>query len=148
MQMKIREIEGTISNNASLIVLLPLLIAELILFVGVFVFIHRLASWHGAEHMAIAAYERTGSTKVKDIESESPINPKCGGRLALPLLLASVIALSLSKRFEIPAFIFAIPLLEIVLWIDKLKGFDKIALFSQTSTHFFSVILQRNGQEN
>src|SRR3989344_2068506 len=133
LQIKMKDIETAISDRASLSILLPLLALELAFFVGAFVFVRRLASWHGAEHMTIAAYERTRSIEIKDIESDSPIHPKCGGRLALPLFLVSGIAVALSKEFDISAFVFAVPLFEIILWIDKLKGFDKIPLFSQAS---------------
>lgn len=132
VQTRMHALESNLSKNALLLGLVALV--ELAFFVGAFVFVRRLASWHGAEHMTIAAYERNGSIDVGSIEKESPINPRCGGRLALPLLLTSTLAVVLSKELGMSVFLFSIPLFEVVLQVDALKGFDKITPFSQAST--------------
>lgn len=92
-----------------------------------------IASWHGAEHMAIAAYDRLGSTEMRDIVQESPINDECGGRLALPLLLGAVVAVIVAKTLMVSTVFAYILMLEGLLWVDALKGWDKIPGTSQAS---------------
>ena len=114
-----------------------LLVIELAFFVVAFVTIRRLASWHGAEHMAFASYER-GRLEIEDIAKENRVSPKCGGRLFLPLFLAAAIAIYISKHLNISS-LFILPFFyELVLQIDGRKGFDKIPPFAQAS-----ILLQR-----
>lgn len=49
-----------------------------------------VASWHGAEHMAFAAYEKRRSTAIVDIRAESPVNDQCGTGVAIPVILLIV----------------------------------------------------------
>lgn len=93
----------------------------------------RIASWHGAEHMAIAAYTRTGSIEIRDIARECPVNDKCGGRLVLPLLVGAVVAVIAADILAVSTVITYVAMLESVMWIDSLKGWDKIPGTSQAS---------------
>lgn len=95
--------------------------------------IWRVAKWHGAEHMAIAAYENSGNTDVQSIERESTINKKCGGRLILPLLASVVISNLIAKNFGVNVTIAFLAVMEAMLWVDTLKGWDNIPVTSQAS---------------
>lgn len=101
--------------------------------VGVMYTRRRIASWHGAEHMAIAAYDRCDSTEIRDIARECPVNDKCGGRLALPLLVGAVVAVFVAKTLVVSTVFAYVLMLEGLLWVDALKGWDKIPGTSQAS---------------
>lgn len=107
-----------------------------VVLVGALVYIHRrIATWHGAEHMAIAAYDRTGATDVQAIVRECPVHDKCGGRLFLPLVVGMIIANLVAKNFGVSETIVSLAILECMLWLDTLMGWDKIPGTSQAS-HF------------
>ena len=106
----------------------PLLVLALFLFITR----TKVSGWHGAEHMTIAAYERSETTELDAICRESPVNPKCGGRLVLPILILMFASLYLFSHW-----MFLVTSIEATLWIDKKIGFDKIPAFSH-----FSVLLQ------
>lgn len=89
------------------------------------------ASWHGAEHMTVAAYDRTGSVKIKDIAKESPINESCGGRFTIPFLVLPTIVSCFSSGWNSVIFFFIA--LECIFWIDKLWGLEKIPITSQAA---------------
>jgi len=103
------------------------------LVIGLIFIRKHIANWHGAEHMAIAAYERTSATDIQGITQESPIHDKCGGRLLLPLLVGMIMASFIAKNFAVSETIVFIAILECLLWVDKLIGWDKIPLTSQAS---------------
>ena len=93
----------------------------------------RIATWHGAEHMTIAAYDRTGSTDIKQIAQECPVHDKCGGRLLLPIILGAIIARLLANNLGVSDVIVSLVALECVLWVDTLRGWDKIPGTSHVS---------------
>ena len=102
--------------------------------VGALTYIHRrIATWHGAEHMAIAAYNRTGSTDTHAIACECPVHDKCGGRLILPLVVGMIIANLVAKILGVSETIGLLAILECILWVDTLNGWDKIPGTSQAS---------------
>lgn len=102
----------------------------------VYIFLRtKLGSWHGAEHMAIAAYRHRGSTNISAIAKESPIDSRCGGRLVLPLLLGNfLITPLLVTHQQINPWLALFITFEGILWIDKLRGFYSIPVFAQAST--------------
>ncbi len=120
------ELRGKIAGSQ--IIILTTVWLVLLLFVKI-----KIAGFHGAEHMAIAAYERNESTDLCSVNKESPINPKCGGRMALPLALTVLVLIYFNLHWS-----FFILSTEAMLWIDKKIGFDKIPIFSQSS-----ILLQR-----
>lgn len=105
---------------------LPLLVG-ILLFIKLFI-----GSWHAAEHMAIASYERFASTDLAAIAAQNRVHPKCGGRLMAPLLLASFLAFCFGPINHL--FLSQLALIECILWIDALIGFDKIPVFRILST--------------
>lgn len=86
----------------------------------------RVATWHGAEHMAIAAYQRNGSTDLETMRRESPVHEKCGGRILLPLLVGTTLAIATAKATGTNAVVLSLTTLEALLWVDSLKGWDRI----------------------
>jgi hypothetical protein len=98
------------------------------------------APWHGAEHMAIAAYERFGSTCLEAIERESPVNAKCGTRFAFPMIVSQILVVKITDGLfvgELASFagliFFFLITLECLLWIDFWFGFDKLPVTRQVS---------------
>ncbi|OGN03630.1 MAG: hypothetical protein A2655_03460 [Candidatus Yanofskybacteria bacterium RIFCSPHIGHO2_01_FULL_43_42] len=94
-----------------------------------------VATWHGAEHMAIAAYERNGSTDIQHIANECPVQDKCGGRMILPLMTAMIASVFVAGIFDVSRVIVSLVAWEGVMWVDKLAGWDKIPGTSHAS-HF------------
>lgn len=76
--------------------------------------------------MAIATYNRTGSTDIEDIAKESPVHDKCGTRLYLPIMAGMIIAEFVAKNFGVSHVITPLAILLGVLWMDSLIGWDKI----------------------
>jgi uncharacterized protein YqhQ len=93
----------------------------------------RIAGWHGAEHMAIAAYERSGSVTIESMLEESPIDKNCGGRLLLPLSIAIFIAMLGAEHFGINLAITDLLAIEVVLQVDHRRGWHTIPLAAQAS---------------
>lgn len=117
----------------------PWLVAFVILFVPFAGFLWLLkkyiATWHAAEHMAIACFDKQRSYDFARISMEAPIHQKCGGRFAFPMIIASVACLCL-VAFNLTGLsmkILNLISLEIILWIDTLVGYDKIPGFSHVS---------------
>jgi hypothetical protein len=96
-------------------------------------FVARSRPWHGAEHMTIAAYERSGSTRPCDVQCESPINDHCGGRLVLPLLLVGTVWAAAPIRSRVLRLILGAVLVEAGLQVERLWGWDRIPVFAQAS---------------
>lgn len=92
-----------------------------------------IGSWHGAEHMAISAFDREGSANLDLIARESPIHEKCGGRLAFPLCIGFWAANLASSFLNISVILMFLLAFEVVLWVDHLVGWDKIPITSQAS---------------
>lgn len=104
-----------------------------ILFTVLFKFI---GPWHGAEHKVFAAYERIGVIDFNEVKKESPVDRHCGGRFMVPFILALLIAAGLSFWTGIASWVFLLIILELVLRIDDVIGFDKIPPFVQCSYLF------------
>lgn len=101
---------------------------------GALLYIRRhIATWHGAEHMAIAAYERTGSTDIKQISQESRVDDDCGGRLFPPFIAVTIVAKFVAISLGVNYTIVYLIALECMLWVDTLKGWDKIPGTSHAS---------------
>lgn len=132
------------SFPASWLVADPHDVFNIIFFVGVIGYLCflriRIASWHAAEHMAFNCYETHQKSDAADIAKESRIHKKCGGRLALPMILCMVIVSCSSRSLNdsLNSQLLTIFILETILWIDHLVGFDTIPVFSHAS-----VLLQK-----
>ncbi|OHA04517.1 MAG: hypothetical protein A2934_02290 [Candidatus Sungbacteria bacterium RIFCSPLOWO2_01_FULL_47_10] len=109
-----------------------LIVIDLVFLIAAFIFIRKLASWHGAEHMAFAAYEH-GHLEIEDIAKENQVSPKCGGRLFLPLILVAAISIYIAKHINVSSLLISPIFYELILWVDKRTGFDKIPPFKQAS---------------
>ncbi|MAF79622.1 hypothetical protein CL629_00925 [bacterium] len=96
-------------------------------------FLKQTAKWHGAEHMAIAAYEKHGNVSIRKIAKQSPIDKHCGGRFALPMLLAFVLANISEKMLGVSAWISLLILIEGLFWLDSLIGLSNIPVFWKAS---------------
>ncbi|MBI4098447.1 MAG: DUF1385 domain-containing protein [Candidatus Magasanikbacteria bacterium] len=109
-------------------------VINVIIYIGGLLYINRrIATWHAAEHMAIAAYEETGSTDIQAITRASPVHDKCGSRFFLPLVAGSIIVELIAASFGISRTIIFLMILECMLWVDKLKGLDKLPGASHAS---------------
>lgn len=106
------------------------------------------ASWHGAEHKAIAAYLRSGSTDIEAIKAESPVNEKCGGRLFLLVILAKVFAFTLPPYLAIPWWAVWLIVVEAGLWIDAIIGFHRLPIFAQSSKLLQRYITTKEPEEH
>ncbi|MBI3588888.1 MAG: DUF1385 domain-containing protein [Candidatus Liptonbacteria bacterium] len=89
-----------------------------------------VASWHGAEHMAIGAYQRNEGTTLDAISKQSPIHMSCGARFALPLLVVYYSSLFIPGW---SGLVFGLIGLEAILWVDDLWGWKKVPIFSHSS---------------
>ena len=92
-----------------------------------------IATWHGAEHMAIAAYERNGSTSIEQIAQECPVNDQCGGRFSAPIIMAILTSVFVSESIGVNQTVVCLMFLECILWVDRLIGFEKIPITSHLS---------------
>jgi len=116
----------------------------LIIFLPLLYIWSHIATWHGAEHMAIAAYRRNKTVKIKDIEKESRVDDFCGTRFIVPIYLTPYI---LSFFFDSYNWIFYLVTVECLLWIDYLWGFWKIPIISHISWVLQKYILTRQPGE-
>lgn len=126
--------------------LISLIIVNTILSIPILIVVYFLvrmkkdiSSWHGAEHMAISAYDKYGSTDLDDIKRESPVHEKCGGRFVLPFIASIFLSNFLFEALGINEIILNLIIIETILWIDELKGWNKIPITSQ-----FSRFLQKS----
>lgn len=115
---------------------------DVMLFAFIGISIKRLIGrWHGAEHMAIAAYMTAGKTDMETIKVQNRIDPHCGGRIVVGFMIAQLLP---DLLFKLPA-LKILPLgmllpiavqfllIEAVLQIDAHKGLDKLPVTSQLS---------------
>lgn len=91
-----------------------------------------VARWHGAEHMTIAAYRKHGSANPDDVSKESPAIGSCGGRFLVPVIVAQLLASFLLRRY-MPTLAAEALGLEIMLWVDKFWGLDRVPVFAQVT---------------
>jgi len=78
----------SLSVTFSLLNAWHILILQSLYFVFVWFFI---AKNHGAEHMAIGAYLKTGEAGLDSIRNESPISKHCGARFAVVFILLNLL---------------------------------------------------------
>lgn len=100
----------------------------------------KIASWHAAEHMAIAAYRRSGATSIDMMKKEDPVDPNCGTRLYLPSLLAVQLVDWVVEAFAsdgntaiVLAMAVFIVSMECVLQIDAWIGFNNLVVAREAS---------------
>jgi len=103
--------------------------------------------WHGAEHMAIASFERNASVELEDIKKESRVHPKCGGRFLLPLICIAIMVPGVSSYFAINSFLVLILSFEGALWVDTFFGWDRVWVFSQASFFLQKYLTTREPKE-
>ncbi len=106
------------------------------LVVGYYFHFQCIGPWHGAEHMAIAAYRKHRSRDMEVIRQQNRVDDNCGGRLLLPTLVLIAIANIAAYKLGMhqPA-IASLAALEFTLWIDGLVSWNRIPLARQAS-HF------------
>lgn len=114
------------------------LITDVLLAVWFIFYLYRIRPWHAAEHMAIGAYDSgEGSSSWKAIAGASRVDPRCGGRFVLPLIIVTHIAhLSLiASGIELgqAAFWSNVISWEIILWVDVLIGWYNVPVFREAS---------------
>lgn len=124
------EIEGSMINPFATLMIYTLWIVILIAAIR---FIKATRPWHGAEHMAIETYRKSGSSHINDIRKASPVNPRCGGRFFVPFLLISFFVPPIAHYFKFPNLLTNLIAIEVILWIDALIGFYRIPVFAQLS---------------
>ncbi|MFH1711893.1 MAG: DUF1385 domain-containing protein [Patescibacteria group bacterium] len=90
-------------------------------------------TWHGAEHMAIEAYRQNQKSDLRSIKKQSPVHPKCGGRLMAPIIVLAMISPFVASALYISDFLIVLIGFEIILWIDELIGWYRIPIFKQLS---------------
>ena len=129
------------SSNGYTIISEVLIGALVLLIVGVYAH-DVVAPWHGAEHMTIVAYRKHGSTGLDDIAKESPVSGSCGGRFLLPMTIAWALATFVLNRY-LPWLAAYAVILEVMFWLDKLWGFDRILGFAQAGTMLQKYITTR-----
>lgn len=59
---------------------------------------HRIFEYHGAEHMAVHAYEKHNELTVENVARENPAHPRCGTSFLLAVFIVSIIIYSLIPR--------------------------------------------------
>lgn len=59
---------------------------------------HRIFEYHGAEHMAVHAYEKNNELTTHNIAQENPEHPRCGTSFLLAVFIVSIIIYSLIPR--------------------------------------------------
>lgn len=102
-----------------------------------------IASWHGAEHMVIAAYERTRKTDLNEILKESPVHNYCGTRFFITGIICLGVVLFLWEVFEISFLVSWSASLLVVSGIEYLVGWDKIKVVMWVSYFLQKYILTR-----
>lgn len=93
-----------------------------------------VAKWHGAEHMVMSSYERTGKIKkIQVIMEENTVHSRCGGKLFIPIFSGLVSSLLFAHALGFNKVAAILITIEAILWIDDLIGFDKIPITSHAS---------------
>ena len=139
---------GLLSNSYYGILMVHALVMSVLFMVNYFVMVRVLiASWHGAEHMAIAAYQRNCSTALADIAKESPVHSHCGGRLFFPSIIVGGLAAWLVAKFNLNELATFLVAYEVTLWVDTLVGWHKIPVAAQASRVFQKYITTREPSE-
>lgn len=77
-----------------------------------------VARYHGAEHKAVSAYEKTPRPTIEQIKEASRIHPRCGTNVALPLMVGLSFAVWYSWGFMFQ-FLMIVGILEVFRYISK-----------------------------
>lgn len=85
-----------------------------------------VAKYHGAEHKAVSAYEKTARPDLEQIAAASRIHPRCGTNVALPLMLGLSFAVWFNWGFLIQAMMI-VAVLEIFRFVAK----NPLSVFSK-----------------
>lgn len=93
----------------------------------------RVAKWHAAEHMVIAAYNRHGDISLGAIRRESRVDPHCGGRFLLPLIIVTNISTLVAYQRPELSLLYNLIAFEALLWLDHFFPLDRIWPFGQFS---------------
>lgn len=72
-----------------------------LLFIGRLPDIQRFFMYHGAEHKAIAAYEKNLPLSVENVRAQPAFHPRCGTTFIAFVILASVVVYSLIPHQEV-----------------------------------------------
>ncbi len=111
---------------------------------------HFIASWHGAEHMAIVAYMQTGQTDLETIRRQDPIHESCGDRYKFPLLAAMLLYpivvthtipadwIGALSRLGLLAYVI-LGTITLAVWVEVRWGWSRVKLAVR-----FSLWLQRH----
>lgn len=135
---------------ASLVALSIVCVCLAILYVSrVIKNIRIVAPWHGAEHMVLSAYEKTGEISLEKAMRESPVDDECGTRLILPVFIGMVVAFFASTKLVnvVDPLVMTLIVWEFILWIDSLWGWNKIPITSQTSRAIQKITTSRPSQK-
>lgn len=99
----------------------------------IFVTCRKWAPWHGAEHMAIRAWMRDKTTELSAIRMSDRVDQLCGTRYSIPNLVTQSTALWFAAHLAVNPLLAVFVGAEIVLWADRLIGFERIPVLSQAS---------------
>lgn len=77
-----------------------------------------IAKYHGAEHKAVSAYEKSYRPDIEQISAASKIHPRCGTNVALPLMVGLTFAVMYNWGFMLQA-VMMISVLEIFRFVSK-----------------------------
>jgi hypothetical protein len=80
---------GAVGGALEFLATFPILPLLVVLF-G-FMKLTSIGRYHGAEHKAVAAYERTGAVTLEEARRSSRIHPRCGTNILLYILIASLV---------------------------------------------------------
>lgn len=80
--------------------------------------IRRIFEYHGAEHMAVSAYEAGGELDVETVRRYDRIHPRCGTSFLLAVMVVSVVVFSLVP----PAWPFWAKLLSRIVLLPLIAG--------------------------
>lgn len=119
-----------------------------LLLVPVLWMIHKYAGgFHAAEHMAISAYGKYGADGINHIAEQPRVNEYCGGRLVVPAVLAGWTVALCSHWLGHATIFVSLFALELILWIDKFIGLNKIYVTAKISEWLQTYITTRTPTE-
>lgn len=111
-------------------------------------FVNRnVATWHAAEHMTIAAYERFGASDMSTIAQQDTYHAKCGGRFFMPLMMVNLSVTLLASWLGISSgvviLLISLILIELVFRFDRKVGLDKFPPTAMASYYLQKYITTR-----
>lgn len=109
-----------------------------------------IATWHGAEHMAVSAYENFRSTDIEVIAKQGIIDDECGAKYLLPFLILFFTMLIVEAVLGVVndvnwAFDWLVIIVLVVLF-DALVGLSKIPVILRFSRFFQKVTTRKPGR--